>query len=281
MLVYFILFCYVYGDDPGKRNLPVSYETISIEIKDSVIWCKLNRPEVRNAFNRKMIEELIAVTGTMQQEIRAMVLYGEGPVFCAGGDLKWMQQSLELNKQENLEDTMALANMYFRLDRLPVPLIGLVHGAAMGGGVGLVCVCDYAIATEDTQFSFSEPRLGIVPACISPFVIRKIGPGHARALFTTTERFQAKKAYEIGLVHQIVSNREEGFALLPSKLEDIAQCGPNALRLAKNLVFNLLFADDEAQLRRLAELLASVRVSEEGQEGLRAFLEKRKPKWVE
>jgi methylglutaconyl-CoA hydratase len=171
--------------------------------------------------------------------------------------------------------------MYLALDRLPVPVIGMIHGVAMGGGAGLVCICDYVIAVQGTLFSFSEVRLGIVPANVAPFVIRKIGPGHARSLFTTAERFDTQKAFQIGMVHQIAEHLESAEELTHKKLQEIAQCGPNAIKAAKNLIFELLCArDDEAQLNMAAELLASVRVSEEGQEGLRAFLEKRKPKWI-
>ena len=259
----------------------MKYETIAIETKDALLWCRLNRPEVRNAFNPKMIEELTLFAQNIPDGARAVVLHGEGPAFCAGGDLRWMQQSLELNKEQNLQDATKLAKMYFTLDRLAVPLVGMIHGVAMGGGVGLVCVCDYVVAAEDTLFSFSEVRLGILPACIAPFVIRKIGAGHARALFTTAERFHARKAFEIGMVHQLAGNLEEAQQLTEKKLQEIAQCGPHAIRLAKQLIFDLTFTEsDEEQLKLVAELLASVRVSQEGQEGLRAFLEKRKPDWI-
>ena len=259
----------------------MSYETIAVETKDDVIRCKLNRPDVRNAFNSKMIEELTAFAGSLPQGIRAVVLHGGGQAFCAGGDLRWMQQSLDLSREQNVEDAKKLAAMYFALDRLPVPVIGLIHGVAMGGGAGLVCICDFVIAVHGTLFSFSEVRLGIVPACIAPFVIRKIGPGHARSLFTTAERFDAQKAFQIGMVHEIAENLQAAEELTQKKLHEIAQCGPNAITHAKHLIFDLLFAgSDEEQLNMAAELLASVRVSEEGQEGLRAFLEKRKPRWI-
>jgi len=254
--------------------------TISVEQRGQFTWCRLNRPEVRNAFNAEMIAELTTFAKNLPSGIRAVVLYGEGTVFCAGGDLRWMQQSLELDREQNREDAKRLAEMYFALDRMPVPLIGLIHGAAFGGGAGLVCVCDYVIAAKDTQFSFSEVRLGIVPACISPFVLRKIGAGHARALFTTAERFDTGKAYDVGMVHQIAADMTEAQTIVEKKLQQIAECGPEAIRHTKNLLFHLLFAsNDQQQLDQAADLLATVRVSEEGQEGLRAFLEKRKPNW--
>jgi len=258
----------------------MSYNTLLIEKKDSVLFCKLNRPEVRNAFNAEMIEELTKFAQSVEKDARCVVLQGEGPLFCAGGDLRWMQQSLKMNLEQNRDDAQRLAQMYLAIDRLPVPVIGVIHGAAFGGGGGLVCVCDYAIVVEGTQFSFSEVRLGIVPACISPFVLRKIGPGHARALFTSAERFDGRKAYEIGLIHQIVATREESLQALEKKISQILECGPAAIRHTKALLFEMLFAsDDKQQLNRAADLLAAVRTSEEGQEGLRAFLEKRKPRW--
>jgi methylglutaconyl-CoA hydratase len=192
-----------------------------------------------------------------------------------------MKHSLDLNRAQNLEDAQRLADMLLTLDRLSVPLVGMVHGAALGGGVGLVSVCDCVVAVSDTQFSFSEVRLGIVPACIAPFVIRKIGAGHARALFTTAERFDAKKAYDIGLIHAVVSNNDELMEFTNKKIEDIKECSPNALRTAKKLIFDLVTTDDRKQLQMVAEVLAEVRVSEEGQEGVRAFLEKRRPAWSE
>lgn len=252
---------------------------LSVETQGKFLWAKLNRPDVRNAFNPQMIAELAALPQQLTPEIRAVVLHGEGTVFSAGGDLNWMRQSLDLDQAQNFEDAMNLARMLVALDRMPVPLVGMIHGAAMGGGVGLVSVCDYVVAHVETQFSFSEARLGIIPACIAPFVLRKIGPGHARALFITAERFSAQKAYDIGLVHQIAQTPEELRSFTETRLQDIAACGPQAARMAKQTIFDLLAQPDDQQLILMAERLASIRVSEEGQEGLRAFLEKRPPKW--
>jgi methylglutaconyl-CoA hydratase len=259
----------------------MKYETLQVEERNSVLWLQLKRPEVRNAFNPKMIEELTSIPKLINKEQRAVVLSGAGKSFSAGADLNWMKQSLDLSREENLEDAQRLADMLLALDRLPVPLIGMIHGAALGGGIGLVSICDYAVALSDTQFSFSEVRLGIVPACIAPFVIRKIGAGHARSLFTTAERFDAKKAYDIGLVHAVVSTQDELMQFANKKVDEIKDCSPNALRTAKKLIFDLVTTDDRNQLQMVAEVLAGVRVSEEGQEGVRAFLEKRRPAWSE
>jgi methylglutaconyl-CoA hydratase len=259
----------------------MQYQTLNIQHRNSTLWLELNRPEVRNAFNPRMIEELTSIPALINKDVRVIVLSGAGKSFCAGADLNWMKQSLDLNREQNLEDAQRLADMLLALDRLPVPLVGMIHGSALGGGVGLVSVCDYAVAVSDTQFSFSEVRLGIVPACLAPFVIRKIGAGHARALFTTAERFDAKKAYDIGLIHAVVSSSDELMQFTDKKVQDIKECSPNALRTAKKLIFDLLTTDDRNQLQMVAEVLAGVRVSEEGQEGVRAFLEKRRPAWSE
>jgi methylglutaconyl-CoA hydratase len=257
----------------------MKHETLHIELRNSALWIQLNRPDVRNAFNPRMIEELTSIPELINKDVRAVILSGAGKVFCAGADLNWMKQSLDLNRDQNLEDAQRLADMLLALDRLPVPMVGMIHGSALGGGVGLVSVCDYAVAVSETQFSFSEVRLGIVPACIAPFVIRKIGAGHARALFTTAERFDAKKAYDIGLIHAVVSNTDELMQFTSKKVDEIKECSPNALRTAKKLIFDLVATNDRDQLQMAAEVLAGVRVSEEGQEGVRAFLEKRHPSW--
>lgn len=256
------------------------YNTIAVELKNSALWCTLNRPAVRNAFNPEMIAELTAFAAEIPADVRAVILRGEGPAFCAGADLNWMKQSLQLNKSENLEDAQRLAGMLLALDQIPVPVIGIIHGTAMGGGIGLVAICDFAIAAEGTYFSFSEVKLGILPACIAPFVVRKIGPGQARALFMTADRFSAKRAHEIGLIHYLAADQDEAVRVVDAKIHQILECGPQALRLAKKLISDLLWStSSQTQLEMAADLLATVRVSQEGQEGLRAFLEKRKPNW--
>lgn len=251
-----------------------------------VLTVSLNRPDVRNAFNETVIDELTRVfqTEVIKPEIRAVVLRGEGPVFCAGGDLNWMRKAADSSYDANLKDTKALAEMFGLMNESPKPLIGAVQGAAIGGGVGLVSVCDIVIATQDTQFSLSEVRLGIVPACISPFVVSKIGPSHARSLFVSAERFLALKAKEIGLIHEVEKDARTLELTLERVLENILQCGPNAISVAKRLVLDLTWPERRSQfpnsLDYVAKVLADVRISAEGQEGVRAFLEKRKPAWL-
>ena len=265
----------------------MSYPTLKVN-QDSrgVLYVTLNRPDVRNAFNDQVIEDLTRVFGkdACQNDVRAVVLAGEGAAFCAGGDLNWMKRSIELSKEENLKDTRALTEMFAIMNECPKPLIGAVQGPAIGGGVGLVSVCDVVIAVKTAEFSLSEVRLGIVPACIGPFVIAKIGPSHARGLFVSAERFQSPRAKEIGLVHECVESTEALHQAVERILGNILQCGPNAIAVAKRLVLELSWPEKRQALKDplgyVAELLADLRVSPEGQEGVRAFLEKRKPAWL-
>jgi methylglutaconyl-CoA hydratase len=240
----------------------------------------LNRQEVRNAFNEEMIGELSdwAASRHADPGIRAAVLRGAGPVFSAGGDLSWMAKTVDYTREQNLRDAGALSRMYSRLDSLPFPLVGGVHGAALGGGSGLAAVCDIVIAARDAVFGFTEVRLGIVPAVISPFVVAKIGRSAARELFLTGTRFSADRAREIGLVHAVVEPEAlEGE--VQRIVDGILACGPEAVAATKALI-GRVSAGPSAQAADLAaETLADARVSPEGQEGLRAFLEKRRASW--
>lgn len=263
------------------------YQTLQVS-SDSrgVLYVTLNRPEVRNAFNEVVIEELSRVFSheVLQPQVRLVVLKGAGPVFCAGGDLNWMRKSIELDYEGNLADTKALTQMFVTLNECPKPVIGAVHGAAIGGGVGLVSVCDFVIAEESTQFSLSEVRLGIVPSCIGPFVIAKIGASQARALFISAERFLATRAREIGLIHEVVEDAAGVESAVERLLGNMLQCGPNAMAVAKRLVLDLSWPERRRKLpdcmEYVAKTLADLRISPEGQEGVRAFLEKRTPGWL-
>lgn len=264
-----------------------SYQTLQVS-RDArgVLTVQLNRPDVRNAFNEGVIGELAQVFANEAREAatRIVVLRGAGQVFCAGGDLNWMRKAIDFSYDENLKDTRALARMFAAINECPKPVIGAIHGAAIGGGVGLVSVCDVAIATQDTQFSLSEVRLGVVPACIGPFVVAKIGASHARGLFVSAERFFAPRAREIGLVHEVVENAEALGAAVERRVSNMLQCGPNAMSVAKKLVLDLSWpehrADIEDPLEHVARMLSDLRITPEAQEGTRAFLEKRKPSWI-
>lgn len=241
----------------------------------------LARPEVRNAFNARLIAELRAVFQKLDQteDLRAVVLEGEGKVFSAGADLNWMRASLDFSHDENVNDALRMADMFRAIDSCRVPVIGRIQGAALGGGVGLAAVCDIAIAAEDTIFGFTEVRVGIAPAVISPFATRKIGRSWARALFTTGERFDAQLALQIGLVHQVVPS-DQLDAAVTEKLRALGQSTPAGVRASKLLAMTVLDLPDDEAREMTAATIAGLRVDQEGQEGIRAFLEKRPAAWV-
>ena len=242
----------------------------------------LNRPDVRNAFNEEMVGELSewAVSRHADPGVRAAVLRGAGTVFSAGGDLAWMAKTVDYTRDQNLRDAEALARMYSRLDTLPFPLVGCVQGAALGGGSGLAAVCDIVVAARDAVFGFTEVRLGIVPAVISPYVVAKIGRSAARELFLTGARFSAARAREIGLVHTVVE-REGLEGEVDRVVDGLLACGPEAVAAAKALIRRVAAGPSAEAAGLAADTLADARVSPEGQEGLRAFLEKRRAAWRE
>jgi methylglutaconyl-CoA hydratase len=252
-----------------RRDGPVEYVT-------------LNRPDVRNAFNEEMIVELEEWAGALHADgvIRAAVLQGAGTVFSAGGDLAWMARTAGYSRAENLRDAERLARMYDRLDTLPCPLVGCVQGAALGGGAGLAAVCDIVIAARDAVFGFTEVRLGILPGVISPYVTSKIGVSAARALFLTGARFSAERARSIGLVHTVVEPAGLD-AEVRRVVNDILACGPQAVAATKVLLRQIAGGPAAGVASITAEALATARTSPEGQEGLRAFLEKRRAAWRE
>jgi methylglutaconyl-CoA hydratase len=240
----------------------------------------LNRPDVRNALNETVIAELAdwarAIGG--DRGVRAVVLGGAGNVFCAGADLAWMSKMVAYTREENVSDAMSAAAMFGALDALPVPLIGRIHGAALGGGAGLAAVCDIVVAGSDAVFGFTEVKLGIVPAMISPYVLPRIGQSAARELFLTGMRFDAARAKEIGLVHAVVPPGEID-ARVTAYVDEILGAAPEAVTTIKALIRRVA-GREAAEVRALtAETIADRRASAEGQEGMRAFLEKRKASW--
>lgn len=243
---------------------------LRIERDDGVLRVTLARPETRNAFDAATIAELAEAfvdVGTA----RAVVLAGDGPSFCAGADVEWMRASVDLSYDENVADATALRRMLEAIDTCPAPVVAVVHGHAFGGGAGLVACADVAIAHERTVFAFSEVKLGLIPAVISPFVLRKVGESAARRYFVTGERFDTETALRIGLVHEVTADLERA---LDALLMELRSAGPRAARHAKRLVLERPDGADTA--RRIAER----RASDEGQEGLRAFLERRPPPWA-
>ncbi|MGB3634551.1 MAG: enoyl-CoA hydratase-related protein [Rubrobacteraceae bacterium] len=258
------------------------YEHLRIEHEDGVATVTLARPDARNAMNAGLIRE---IRRSMQElaeddEVSVVVLTGEGDYFCAGADIGYMRDTAEFSYEENRQDARELAAMFGAVEECPKPVVARVEGAAIGGGVGLVAAADVAVAEEGTVFAFSEVRLGISPATISPFVVRKIGLSQARALFLTGERFGATRAYEIGLVHQVA---DEGHLdeVVQEKVEGLLAGGPEALAATKALLRELREAASDEVTEIMARRIAELRMGEEGQEGLAAFLEKRQPAWIE
>ena len=244
---------------------------LRVETNGPVLYVTLNRPDVRNAFNDELIDALYETFSTVDESIRAIVLSGAGQTFCAGGDLNWMRKAADYTEEQNYADAFKLAWVFKAMAECPAVIIAKVHGAAYGGGCGLVAAADVAIASQDTQFAFSEVRLGLIPATISPFVIEKIGAGHAKALFTTGETFNANKALTIGLIHEMVLFSELGGAV-EKKLKAILSAGPKAVALSKQIAQSPPMTPEES-----ARALAQARASDEGKEGVAAFLEKRVP----
>ena len=259
------------------------YRHLEVTHDAGVLRITLNRPEVHNAFNREVIDDLHAAFEGIAEPragTRAVVLAGAGPSFCAGADVGWMRASVEYSEEENVADALRMAHMLDSIDRCPVPVIARVHGAALGGGVGLIAACDIAIAAEGTRFAFSEAKLGIAPAVISTFVLPKIGQGNARAHFFTAERFGAERALRIGLVHDVVPQAELD-AAVDRVIAEVRTSAPHAIAAAKHLLASVDRMDRDQAIQLTAETIANLRAGAEGQEGLRAFLEKRRPGWVE
>jgi methylglutaconyl-CoA hydratase len=251
-------------------------ETIQVTTDGGIARVTLARPDVRNAFNAQVIRELREAFDRLSGEeaIRAIVLAGAGKSFCGGADVNWMRGALALSYDENVADAEAMSDMFRAIDRCSKPVIGRVHGAALGGGAGLAAVCDIAIASDETLFGFTEVKLGIIPAVISPFVLAKIGASHARALFLTGERFDARRAFAIGLVHEVVS--ADGLdAAIERILGELRTAGPHAVAAAKTLIPEVAAASYDATRGITAAAIALRRTSPEGQEGLHAFLERR------
>ena len=244
----------------------------------------LDRPDVHNAFDASLIAELRTTFAMLDREgpteLRAVVLAGAGPSFCAGADLDWMRAAIALDTEGNEQDAMAMADMLETIDTCPVPIIARVHGAALGGGMGLCAVSDIVIAESGTRFGFTETRLGILPSVISPFVIAKIGETHARALFPSGRRFDATRAARIGLVHEIVEGTEALDAAVDGAVDDLLAAGPTAARAAKAIIREVRGLGHGSAKWHTARVIARQRTSEEAQEGFRAFTEKRPPAWA-
>jgi methylglutaconyl-CoA hydratase len=241
----------------------------------------LNRPEIHNAFNETMIQELIDVFKDISEDkdARVVILTGNGKSFCAGADLNWMKKVVDFSYEENLKESLELAELFYLIYSLPKPTIARVNGAAIGGGAGLVAVCDIVIASEKAKFSLSEVKLGLVPACISPYEVRRVGEKNCRELFLTGERIDAQKALDFGLVNQVVPY-DELDKTVDEIVKQLSNSGPNALAMCKKLLQNVPQMSFDDVKKYTAEMIASLRISDEGQEGMNAFLQKRRPNWA-
>jgi methylglutaconyl-CoA hydratase len=251
---------------------------LNLDEKNGVATVTLNRPEVHNAFNAELIAEATALFVELAKKpLRLMVLTGAGASFCAGADLNWMRSMKTWSEAENFQDAKKLAGMFRALNELPFPVIGKVNGHALGGGAGLVSCCDFVIASEKALFGFTEARLGLIPAVISPYVMAKINESQARAWFLSGERFGAATAMQMSLIHQVAS---------PEKLDEATElvvksflaAGPEAARAAKSLIFRVRVSQDVED--ETCKRISRIRIGAEGQEGMRALLEKDKPAWV-
>jgi methylglutaconyl-CoA hydratase len=262
--------------------MTATYTHISLDysFQHRIATLTMQRPEVHNAFNTQMIHELQAAFTALSADERlyAVVLTGTGSSFSAGADIKMMRETATFTEEQNLADALQLADLMYTINAFPCPVIARVNGLALGGGVGLIATSDIAIAADTARFAFSEVKLGIAPAVISPYVLRKIGETHARGLFVTGERFSAERAQRIGLIHAVVPPEYLDDAVQKA-LNELLNSAPQAIRACKTLALNVGQMTYEQARHYTAQVIAHLRVGEEGQEGLHAFLEKREPSW--
>lgn len=261
----------------------MSADIVLVEVKNNVATLTLNRPDVHNAFDEHMIAALTRHFDDLavREDVRVVVLKGEGKSFSAGADLNWMKRAAGFTKEQNKADAIALATMLHKLNTLPKLTLAMVQGAAMGGGFGLVSCCDIVIAAADAKFALSEVKLGLIPATIAPYVIAAIGPRYARRYFQTGERFSGTQAHAIGLVHELADVVEDMPLLLGNILDQVAANGPQAMAASKKLCLDLAGKAVTPEIMDdTASRIASTRAGAEAKEGLGAFLEKRKAAWI-
>lgn len=254
-----------------------------LEIKNGVAKLILNRPDVHNAFDDQLIAELIITLNTLEHDdrVNVIVLTGNGRHFSAGADLNWMKRMATLSEEDNRQDAMQLANLMHNLNNLNKPTIALVTGAAYGGAVGLIACCDMAIATQDSRFCLSEVKIGLSPAVISPFVVSAMGERQARRYFLTAEVIAANKAEQLGLIHEVVETKDQLEASANQLIESLLNNSPQAMAKTKQLIQRVSRGAIDTTMRDdTVNVIASIRVSDEGQEGLASFLEKRQAAWV-
>ena len=260
----------------------MSHGTVRLTRDGAVARVGLDRPDVRNAFNDEMLQDLREAFASLRadSQVRVVVLTGEGACFCAGADLNWMKRVVNYTFEENYEDSLNLARMLHEVYTCPKPVIGRINGPAIGGGTGVVAVCDIAVASQDAYFAFSETKLGLTPAAISPYLLKRMGEKNLREYFLTGERFSVERAVELGLVNAAVP-ADQLDAEVDKKIGLILSGGPEALAVSKELIREIGERSLTDNGPYTAEVIAKLRMSAEGQEGMNAFLGKRKPKWVE
>jgi len=255
-------------------------ETIRIEREGPVARIVMCRPEIRNAFNDTMIKELREVFAGLGKDdaLRVVILTGEGKAFCAGADLNWMRRVVEYTYEENVEDSLHLANLMREIYDFPKPVVGRINGPAIGGGTGLVAVCDIVVAVDTAIFAFSEVKLGLVPACISPYLLKRLGERYGRELFLTGERMTADRALAVGLVNRVAS-ADDLDSVVKSYVDKLLTSGPKALATCKRLIQAVGDSTLDEAGPFTADMIAKLRMGDEGQEGMAAFLERRLPAW--
>ncbi len=272
------------NNESDAADAPLHTLTGGID-KRGVLTLRMNRPRVHNAFDAEMIREMTGAlqTADKNETVRMVVITGTGSCFSAGADLNWMSSLVEASQDENKRDALRLAKLMRSLNYLSKPTIAKINGAAFGGGLGLIAACDITVAVDNTRFGLTEAHLGLAPAVISPYVIRRIGETYARRYFLSAERFDSQRAYDIGLIQQIVAAEQLDEAVEDS-IRQVLKSGPTAAAQCKQLVFKIAGHNADSQKitdEYTAGLIARLRVSSEGQEGLAAFLEKRKPDWID
>jgi len=257
------------------------YSLLDIRREGGVVHLYFNRPEVHNAFNGEVIEQMIAAFQELADDpdARVIVLGGHGKSFCAGADLKWMMSMAMSGAQANGEDAKVLGSLFEVINSSPKPVIARVHGAVRGGGLGIVAACDIPVATENVTFAFTEVRLGLAPAVISPFCIARIGAPAARELFLTGAKFDAHRAERLSLVHHVAKDEEALDAHISELAANIVKGGPNALAACKRLAMNVGSMDGAEAFEYTSSMIAGLRGSDEGKEGMSAFMQRRKPSW--
>lgn len=256
------------------------YETLKYEITERIITIWLNRPQVHNAFNDRMLSDLVDILEEIDKadDIRVVIVTGGGKSFSAGADLNWMRKMVDYSYEENLRDSEMISRVFHKIYTLKKPVIAAINGATIGGGMGFVGASDIVIASEMAKFSLSEVRIGVVPACISPYLFKKVGEGALKELFITGMRFTPEKALKINLINYIVAHDN----LLPfaiEKAKEMLVCGPKAIAICKKLFYDVPDMDIQTAYHHTADVIAQLRISAEAQEGMRAFLEKRPPNW--